>query len=176
LLESGDERGWRCVCVEMERRSWTRRGRSGLPASLLLRYTIGYGYFPLRALGWLLALVVLGWGVYRYGYESGLMVPSDAAAYAEYVAQRRVPGYYEPFHPVLYSLENAFPLVKLGVEDKWKPGAIGAVQAAGTPGRSRVAGADPIGTLRLFRVIQIGLGWLLTTLFVVGVTGIVRKD
>ena len=121
LREAGDDRGWRRVCAEMERKTWEGRSWIVRRLSRLLGWTIGYGYFSMRALWWLSALVILGSLVYQRGYEAGSIVPTSKDAYDSFAAHKPLPGYYEAFYAFPYSLENSFPLVKFGVQDKWAP-------------------------------------------------------
>jgi hypothetical protein len=61
----------------MQRRVWEDRHWITRPASWLLRLTIGYGYFPLRAV-WLLGFLVLGgFFIYSVGYDKRAIVPSN---------------------------------------------------------------------------------------------------
>ncbi len=120
LREDGDEDGRRRVLVEMERRqrapSWT-----GQPLSWLLRWTIGYGHYPGRALWWLLGLVLAGFLLFSGGYFAGSVTPTDKDAYACFKKGGQLPPHYETFHASIYSLENSFPFVKLGQADRWQP-------------------------------------------------------
>jgi len=167
LGEEGDPRGAREVLYEMEQalRQQDAEKLKGLRRwavrlwSWLLKAVIGHGYYPARAFGWLLASVVLGFGIFGAGYSRGGIVPTDKAAYDLFRNQHAPPSYYERFHPLVYSLENSFPLVKLGQADRWQP--------------------DPLPGwrgLRIFRWFQICAGWFLATMFVAGVTGVVRRD
>jgi len=148
------------------------------PASWLLRGTIGYGYFSPRALWWLLLLVITGWFIYGRGYTAGNIVPTDKDVYNLFVPNHDLPGFYEPFHALPYSLENSFPMVKFGVQDKWTPKTDVQNISGGHIGwlaklSSTIASSN---FLRCFRWVQICIGWILTTLFVGGVTGIIRTD
>jgi len=130
-----------------------KRGWLVRPVSSLLRLTIGYGYFPMRALWWLLALVVVGAFVYSRGYDAGSIVPTQKDAYDSFVGYQRLPGHYQAFHALPYSLENSFPLVKLGIQEKWMPGlggpqstihrsAVGLVGSLGLRRRTSCSGSD----------------------------------
>jgi hypothetical protein len=178
LKEVGDDRGARRVYVEMERRIWAGEKWIYRPVSWLLRWTIGYGYYSLRALRLLAALIIVGSPIYWWGYRAGSIIPTDKDAYYSFIANKGLPGYYENFHSFAYSIENSFPLVKLGVQEKWSP----ATGVQGQPGRqdnqfpSWLSRIQSPSFLRWFRWLQVCIGWLLATLFVGGVTGIVRKD
>ena len=167
LDEEGDPRGARKVLYEMEKtlrqqdveklkglRRWAVRRWSWL-----LKAVIGHGYYPARAFGWLLASVVLGFVIFGAGYSRGGIVPTNKTAYDFFRNQHAPPSYYERFHPLVYSLENSFPLVKLGQADRWQPDP-----------HPRWRG------LRFFRWFQICAGWFFATMFVAGVTGVVRRD
>jgi sRNA-binding regulator protein Hfq len=166
LRETGDDSGARKVLFEMERgrrqvedRRWYAR-----LWGWVLKSTIGYGFYSWRALGWLVLLTALGWGLFRYGYLSGAMAPTDKGAYCFFRTQGRPPDYYQRFTASVYSLENSLPFVSLGQKDQW------------TPDPNPRASRRMPGLLRWFRWAQVLLGWLLATLFVAGVTGVVRKE
>lgn len=213
LSEAGDEDGKIKVLVAMRDREWAVQ-RQGFMAPLgwLEKYTIGYGYRPLLAFWEVMGLSALGWIIYRRSYLAGGVVPADKDAHAEFKQSGQVPSYYRRFFPLIFSVENSLPLVKLGLEDKWEPDpcpeqqpenvtrrpTLGAprrwpawlhwlqsalayvgLQAPGNPRtpRSPVSrwGTSP-KFLRWFLWAQILLGWLLATLFLAGVSGIIKKD
>jgi len=166
LREAGDDSGTRKVLFEMERRRRQAEDRSwyARPWGWVLRLTIGYGIYPLRAFVWLALLWALGWGLFRHGYSVRGVAPTDKDAYYFFRAQGHPPDHYPRFTASIYSLENSLPFVNLGQKDNWRPDP------------------NPRASLRLaaflrgFHRLQILLGWLLATLFVAGVTGVVRKE
>ena len=90
-----------------------RRRRSDLPvaaktASYLLDVAVGYGYRTWRAVYALLAIVLIGWGVF-------------AAAFPEHLRATRPAGQLPPFHPWLYSIDAVLPVINLGQESAWTP-------------------------------------------------------
>jgi hypothetical protein len=176
--EAGHDYGSRQISSEMERKIWEGRGWYFRPLSYLLQTTIGYGYFSMRALWWLLLLVILGSIVYSKGDRAGSFVPTQKDAYDNLANTKKLPGYYEPFRALPYSLENSFPLVKLGIQDKWTPGP--DKQNTNPPKASWIARSflflESPQFLRLFRWLQTCAGWILATLFVGGVTGVIRKE
>lgn len=182
----GDDRGARRVLYEMEHRFRHARSGSlegGLKRALvwladlvaragngILRWTIGYGVYPLRAFPWLVGLWLLGAICYHFGYIAGAMTPVGREAYAFFQQRRGPPHYYQPFNSIEYSLENSVPVLRLGQDDKWAP--VPAPRAA-----TRVPWwLTWPALLRLFRCVQIMGGWVLVTLFLAGVTGVVRKE
>ncbi len=219
LRESGDEPGARRVLVRME--DLARKDNSWGPVVRpLLRLTIGYGYEPLRAFWWAAGLSALGWIIYRRSYLAGSIVPTDKDAYVEFKKPGgEIPAQYPSFSPLIYSVENSLPLVKLGQGDKWQPAPprqSSAVRMRSAtefayriprewlPDKSRSAWRVPIDKLAVLWVraprwlqscwawisatttsprfvmwflwIQILLGWLLATLVIAGVSGIVHKE
>jgi hypothetical protein len=179
LRDEGDDVGARQVLYKMavlrskETRSKFARGRN-----LLLRYVVGYGYYPRFALLWLFGLVALGTVLYWGGYYSGSMVPTDKDAYISFKYNHRLPEYYEQFHALIYSAENSFPLVKLGQQDYWHPDPSPDDKASCTTSYVGflVYSAVSAKTLRIFRWGQIVLGWFLATMGIAAVTGLVRAD
>ncbi len=215
LREAGDDGGAVSVLEEMERlrrqhEDGRRPDRRAL--SRVFDESIGYGYAPARAI-WLIAgLSGLGWILYRRSYLAGGIVPTEREACSEFKRDGEPPDRYEPFAPLVYSLENSLPLVKLGQAEKWRPdpdqntaslrkqkwikggagkrwaqplrwlehllvlaGLLSPVDPTEKPSSFARTGTSP-RFLRWFLWFQILLGWLLATLFVAGVTGIIRKD
>jgi hypothetical protein len=115
LGEGGDEEGAKAVLTEMERR---QRG-AGL-GSLFMRWFVGYGYYPGRALVGLTILTGLMWVINRRAFFAGAMVPTDADAYKSYKEKGSPTPSYVGFSPFVYSLENSLPLVKLGQAERWQ--------------------------------------------------------
>jgi hypothetical protein len=172
LRESGDDNGAQRVLIEMEHRRW--RNSMWGP---VLEWTIGYGYDPLRAFWWAAGLSAVGWVLYRRAYRSGGMVPSEKDAYAELCGGKPLPPHYPAFSPLVYSVENSLPLVKLGQADKWQPDPQPgrASKRKRTSWKRWVPSANARSLLRCFLLLQIVMGWLLATLFLAGVSGIVHK-
>jgi hypothetical protein len=178
LKEEGDAAGARKVLFEMESRR--RSSETGFERAwnAALRFVIGYGYYPQRALGWFILLVLLGFFHFDLGFHAGNMVPTDKDAYARFRDKDSVPDYYERFHASIYSLENSLPFFNVGHVQRWQPDPAS---------RTLDANGDSISFrfllrlvspafLRLSRWSQALLGWFLATMWIAGVTGLVRKD
>ncbi len=187
MRNAGVDRGARRVLFAMEDHLW--KEERTLAAAIFrwpLSLVVGYGYYPLRALVGLFLLVVIGWGVYAGANAAGAMVPREENAYAQFKANGHAPSHYEPLGPFVYSLENSLPLVKLGQTDRWGPDPTPSWRpsttqppqppGANTPDAPKSSLFATPRFLFAFQRLQVLLGWILATLFVAGVTGIVQKD
>jgi hypothetical protein len=198
LRETGDIGGAKQVLFEMESlaRAGERRRLKHAPLSWighstvdLVESTVGYGVYPIWAAGFTVGLAGLGWILFRRAQQMGAMTPTDKDACAEFRANGHPPLCYPPFNAIIYSVENCVPLVRLGQDDRWQPDP--------SPQRRRTLTAPPTGrwarlknlwpvqlpyeatspgVLRWARWIMIGLGWLLGTFFVAGLTGIIKSN
>ena len=123
--------------------------RWGLPWWWLkfLGVTIGYGHQLRRSLWWLGGFWALGTVLFMAGYWGGALQP--------------VPGQgYEPFCPVVYSLDLFVQVVDLWQANAWWPDA-----ALGFWGQA----------LRGYAWFHIVMGWVWTTMALVGLTGVAKK-
>lgn len=167
LRERGDEAGARDVLIAEDQALYAGRSLPVRAWGQLLRVTIGYGHAPLRAVIWSLAIVVLGWSVVLIANRAGVMRPTwpeTPPAMAD--------SDYEPLHPLLYSLDVFLPFVNLHQEHYWwpRPGASGGCKLMGITIRCRGS------VVRLYLWLQIIAGWLLSAIFLAGVTGLLRND
>jgi hypothetical protein len=166
LAEEGESAGSVRVLYEMERRVRSRE-QGWLVTNVknpLLNATIGYGYRPFRAFWWLAAFILAGFVLYSGGYRLGDIAPTEKEAYIWFNTAQTIPPNYEEFHALIYSIENTVPFVRLGQVDHWQPDP------------HPKAGVPFVALLRFYGWFQILIGWVLGTLFIAGVTGIVRKD
>jgi hypothetical protein len=69
---------------------------------------VGYGYRAWRGLYALLAIFLIGWGVFAW-------------AFPEHFTATRPAGQLPPFHPWLYSIDAVLPLINLGQKTAWTP-------------------------------------------------------
>jgi hypothetical protein len=191
LRELGDDRGRRRVLYEMERRRRTQEDKTRYSRlwGQALRATIGYGFRLQRTLYWLAGLTLFGTLLFGLGYLGGSIAPTEREAYACFEKQGWPPRHYQQFNPFVYSLENSVPLLKLGQDTAWAPDPgpreqehPGAANFAPFKWLARAAASLHLTwcvapwLLRVCRWGQIILGWMLATLFVAGVTGVVRRE
>jgi hypothetical protein len=182
LKDSGDVDSPSSVLLKMEekRHQGQDRGRLQRIGSWILHWTIGYGQKPLWALWWLLGLITLGFIFYGLGYLGGAIVPNDKYAYADFRKQGYTAANYTAFNPLIYSVENSFPVMTLGVKAQWQPASgAGPIRPALNCVilkclRDNGVGVNSPGFLRVWLWLQTTAGWVLATLFVAGLTGIVK--
>ena len=158
LKESGDMRGAQQVLIAME----AIAAQNDLAPSRWIRSSIGYGYEPENAMVGLLMVTgvgaLLAWRLQRMR----MMVPTEKDASVAWKQDAALPEYYPAFQPLIFSLEKTFPLVKLGQADKWQPDPRPA--------------APPLAKVARWALwVQVVLGWILATLFVAGISGLIRR-
>lgn len=160
--------------------------------------TVGYGYKPLRGVAWLAVFLILGWAVFMgngplppNGTGLGIIKPSEPVIFGTVLKRQQrpsrtgppeplaadatptshyidytLPPEYTPFSPFWYSLDTLIPLVDLGQEGAWSPSPI-----------DDRFWKDPGGWIVLiYLYIHILAGWVLSTLTVVALTGVIKKD
>lgn len=201
LRAAGDDRGAAAVGLAKARArvkhqakdyDWPRRWLYLLWMGVLDR-AVGHGYRPWKGAGWLAYMLVLGTIIFGlnapqpYG-GPGLIKPADPVFIAqnhikkpgEYALSEKadkilerghtfsyaLPVEYTPFSAFWYSFDTLIPLIDLGQEKAWSP----------SPLTSEIT-KDPAGWALLFYLyIHIIMGWVLTTLTVVALTGLIKRD
>ena len=131
-----------------------------------LKTTVGYGHEPLLTIIWAAIVVLLGWLMVTVGSQAGVMRrtwPESIPISGE------VPS-YERLHPLLYSLDVFLPFVNLHQEHYWWPDADAEGEWAIFGQRMKISGR----VLRYYFWMQIIAGWLLSAIFLAGVTGLIR--
>jgi hypothetical protein len=76
---------------------------------------------PLRILYTITLAVFLGSLVFGYAGARGALTPTEPEAYKAFTSGKPMPAAYPTLNPVIYTLENAVPLMKLGQDEKWAP-------------------------------------------------------
>jgi hypothetical protein len=197
LRSQGQDAEAKAVLIGMaiDRRKW---GGLGLPSRVwhwILWATIGNGYQPVRAGLSFFVLWLVGAIVFSVAFDVGAMAPSEKKARDEFLRDQPGLKNYEPFIPILYAIDSSLPIINFGQKDKWQPFFATNLSEAAKPdtqSRSPTAACGPghtsecvkepsasnwlIPWLNWFRAIYIALGWILTTMFVAGVSGLVARD
>jgi hypothetical protein len=118
LKAKGDNPGAKRVIFEM------RRYKAGSGWLLPRWWRILFARLeeqPLRILLPILILTLLGSCVFKYAESTGSIAPTSREAYIAWSKGSPYDVAYPRFNPIIYSLENGLPLVKLGQDDKWAP-------------------------------------------------------
>ncbi|HBT40908.1 MAG TPA: hypothetical protein DIW51_01980 [Rhodospirillaceae bacterium] len=146
------------------------------------KWTIAYGYKPWRALAWIFFAVMLAWMIFNSAYHQGYMRPAKERVFihdcfngkaasdqcSAWIERKlkwraeplRVPEDYPAFNGLMYSLDTFFPFVDFHQEAYWLPFA-----------------GDRFGWFfRLWLWVHIIAGWVLSTMAVAGLTGLIKKD
>jgi hypothetical protein len=139
---------------------------------------IGYGYRPLNALWGVAAFVALGSFLFGIGYCRGLVTPQSESAYVKRstgtadggTENRQLSDVYPRFNFLVYSFDTFVPLIDLHQAKYWLPNANRGFNLLSIKGFSLHIG----GLLRLYLWIHLTMGWALSMLLVVGLTGLVR--
>lgn len=97
----------RRVAYERERRQAAQLGLPGKAWNAFLRWTVGYGYKPLRALVVLLVLIIAGSPAFSCFHDAGDLM----AAKSE----------HPPFVAVIYTIDRLIPVVSFGLRDGFAP-------------------------------------------------------
>jgi hypothetical protein len=181
LRGSGDDAGAKDVLIakNKDKAERTKLTRAQWVWYHLLGPLIGYGYKPLRAVPIAIGIVLLGWILFGAGYSSGLITPPGDSAYTTTEKfpvpdpgnrTRGISTAYPVFNSLVYSLDVFVPVVDFNQAEHWLPNA--------NRGSKLIKiGPWPLhtGGLLLFWLwVETVLGWVISTLFLAGLTGIVR--
>jgi hypothetical protein len=183
------------IGMAIDRRKW---GGLGLPSRVwqwILWAIIGNGYQPVRAGLSFFVLWLVGTIVFSAAYDVGAMAPTETKARDEFLRDQPGLKNYEPFIPILYAIDLSLPIINFGQKDKWQPFFATDLSAAARPNTQNKSPKSVCGPgltsecvdnlsastwlipwLNWFRAMYIALGWILTTMFVAGVSGLVARD
>jgi hypothetical protein len=131
------------------------------------KVTIGYGHRPMLTVFWMLGVVAIGWMMVSIGARAGLLRPTwpeNPPATEKTI--------YPRLHPFLYSLDVFLPFVNLHQERYWWPDGDASGDCVIFGRKLGVRGS----VVQYYLWLQIMSGWLLSAIFVAGVTGLIRSD
>jgi hypothetical protein len=132
---------------------------------------IGFGYRPWNALFASLFIITVGIALFGAGKHCDIVTPTAADAYIGKDAEKReLSEWYPRFNAVTYSLETFVPFLQLDMRQYWAPNST-------RMNKVRISKLVlPINgpTLRVYLWCHIIAGWVLTTLWVGGLTGLLK--
>lgn len=153
---------------------------------IFLGAAVGFGYRPRYALYWSLGFFLLGWLTFAKAYDLGYMAPRDGSIVAYLAANpgKSVPPRYTEFNSFLYAADTFLPIIEMGQDLAWEPSTVRAPDAAPLPtDRSpdsvtarNLAHDFSIGVHRWIYWIEEIVGWVLVSLFIAGMSGVIKKE
>ena len=139
---------------------------------------------PLR-IGWSIALTLaIGTSIFTWGGSKQAMIetaryqPNMVRSYDEVnkpVPREPVSDHYPHFQPFVYTLENAVPLVKLGMDEKWTPNPSREFCQPWIPRFHWLYFLSTYGWLNFWRWALIVGGWVQATVLAASVADRFRK-
>jgi hypothetical protein len=176
--EAGYDAAAKKVRVQFEKNK-TRYGGVGFLARIW-RHMLGlfllYGYESERALYAVLACAFVSWIVFQFAYDSNQIKPSkdnEVQAQAPYLA----PHARVPFYASIYAVDTLVPIIDLNQKKNWvvtttTSDSVASEQRTGWLPKAwqLILGWGPYCLL----IFNTFFGWLMTTLFVAGVSGFLR--
>lgn len=125
--------------------------------------TTGFGYYPFIAVVWLALLIGFDAGqvnAHRDDFVStrAPAISAPVSTSQESVTSSRCDSRYPCLAPVLYATDTVLPVISLGQQDAWRLDT----SRTGAP-------------LQVILYATTGLGWVLTTLLIGGVSGLLRR-
>lgn len=137
----------------------------------VLGLTIGFGYRPFMVCKWAFAFILLGSILFGAGYHNEVVTPSNNMANSGDASTNKGTADYRKFNAIIYSLDIFIPLIDFFESSNWN--------VNGNRGKIIVDfGWWDLRTgslLCFYTYIHIFVGWVLTTLLAVGLSGVLRK-
>jgi hypothetical protein len=149
----------------------------------------GYGYLPMRSVAAGVLVVMIGALMFSSAARQGVMAPADSAVLLSqaYREEGKLPLGYPALDPWTYSLDVFLPVIEFDQESRWlpsmpaKPELRAALQASDVSVWTLYSRAQAEldawitrDVAKAWLRIQIVLGWILTSLAIMGFTGLLR--
>lgn len=158
------------IAKEDDRARYTQMGFFERCGHCIFGLSIAYGHRPFRASKIGLVVIAVGWGLFFVARRKGLITATKKEEFASKGTDDGQP-YYPKFCALVYSLDMFVPVIDLHQASYWLPNAKRGKELLKLKWFNLRCG----GLFRLYLWIHIILGWILTTLFVVGLTGLIRS-
>ncbi|MGA3162161.1 MAG: hypothetical protein ABSC77_13190 [Terracidiphilus sp.] len=133
---------------------------------------------PFR-IGYLIALTLLiGTSIFAWGGSKQAMIETvryQPNAITDNGQVKLVSPLYPKYQPFVYTLENAVPLIKLGMDEKWAPNPSPEFCRPWFPNHSWLYFVSTYGWLNFWRWALIVGGWVQATIFAAAVADRFRK-
>ncbi len=139
-----------------------------------LGVTIDYGYGPFKALYWILFFILFSTATFHVADKAHIMTPSKDGAYVSTLGKegQKLTDDYPKFNSLFYSIDLFIPVIDLHMKNYWLPNA-------NKKGKWRITDEVSIpingNVIRGWFWCHIILGWVFITIFIVGLTGLVKK-
>jgi hypothetical protein len=152
----------------------------------LRRVTVGYGYRPSYAMYWSIAFLLVGWITFATAGDFGYMVPRNGNVIA-YMADPKhpwLPPHYTKFNSVIYAFDAYLPVIELGQDSAWEPSDV-PMPGAQPPNNDGstvhwfaegAVTAFSWGVHRVIYWLEEVFGWIFVSLYIAGMSGIMKKE
>lgn len=166
LRESGHDRDAKEILIakERDRGRWAKLSPVAKSQQWVLGRVIAYGYKPFRALWYIAFIILLGTLLFSLGSPELLVqtqrIPDQLIVNSQGQMTPQAITAYPPFNAFMYSVDAFLPIIDFRQESFWLPDA-----------SKGIAGM----LLRYYFWFHIAAGWFFTSLFVAGLTGLVKR-
>lgn len=175
-----------------KRRTYSKHKNDGFFIGVwnfLLYWITGHGYYPGRAFLWALAFIIVGWGLFHYAYREAVITAASYSQLKVYEADVEAGGEeyekaierdinnhnlhntYPSFDALFYSVDTFIPLVDLKQAHYWHVSRGSCLSAAIIEHRFDTGTAT-----NCYSVIHTMAGWIITSLLVAALAGIIKKQ
>ena len=134
---------------------------------------IGYGYRPWNALWIVFGSILFGWFIFKIGAVAQVITPKKERVKVANGAKKSSPqpDHNPVFCALLYSFDTFVPLIEFQQGNNWLPNTHSTGELRISKKRKLQISGKLIYLYLCFHIVW---GWILTTLLVVGLTGLIR--
>jgi hypothetical protein len=151
------------IAKQEDLRKYGELSRKAKALNWVLGFTIGHGWKARKVIfRFIIPIILLGYVLFCFANHVDVMQPSKERVFMskEFKETGAIPSTYPIFSPFIYSVDTFVPFVNLHQENYWLPDA-----------------NKPYGPyFRWYLWLHIIFGWISSTLAVVSLTGLVRKE